>query len=303
MTATVAFEAAARHLSFTRAANELNVTQAAVSRQMRHLEDHFGRKLFNREVNGLSLTETGEAFYREIQEPLFKIANSANRVRRQPLENEVTVTSTIGFAELWLTPALIEFHRLHPDIRVRLLATDSDIRHMEFVVDAMLSIDYGNSAEQADAIPLCDEQVYPVCSPTYFEAAGRLMEPGDLLSASLISIAAEHWLNISDEPTTWQSWFESCGLVVDDVYSALSYSNDASAVQAALRGQGVTLGWHHLVRDYVESGQLLRLTDHVLISGRRFCLFKTRSRPGMALELFERWIQSKYPPLEPAPAS
>jgi len=295
LTATVVFEAAARHLSFTRAAAELNVTQAAVSRQMRHLEEHFGKKLFKREPSGLSLTAIGETFFRDVQQPLITIANSANRIRRQLRENEVAVTSTIGFAELWLTPRLIEFHKLHPDIRIRLLATDSDIKHIEFVVDAMFSIDYGSNVNRDNASLLCDELVYPVCSPDYLRDFGKLSNPEDLLRASLISIAAEHWMNISDAATTWKSWFESCGVSVDEVLSAFSYSNDANAVQAALRGQGVTLGWHHLVRDYVKSGQLVKLTDHVLASGRKFYLFKNHDQPSQGLELFERWILSMYP--------
>jgi len=294
LTATVIFEAAARHLSFTGAARELSVTQAAVSRQMRHLEDHFGKKLFNRAADGLSLTAAGELFYHDIEEPLIKIANSAGRMRKQVQNNEVVISCTIGFAELWLTPKLIEFHQQHPQVKVRLLATDSDIRHIEFVVDAMFSINYGGKASPGNAIPLCDELVYPVTSPEYLKRLKPVSHPADLLQASLISIAPEHWINISDEPTTWQSWFESCGVETDEIFSALSYSNDGSAVQAALRDQGITLGWHHLVRDYVAAGQLVKLTDQVLASGRKFCLFKNYSEPTQALELFERWIKSMY---------
>jgi LysR family glycine cleavage system transcriptional activator len=295
LTATVIFEAAARLLSFTRAAQELNITQAAVSRQMRHLEEHFGKLLFNRVANGLSLTTAGEVFYRDIEDPLIKIANSANRIRRQLHENEISVSSTIGFAELWLTPRLIEFHQQHPEIKVRLLATDSDIKHIEFVVDAMFSIDYGSNVNRSNKISLCDEIVYPVCSPDYLRDIKKLSEPENLIDASLISIAAEHWINISDKPTTWLSWFASCGVSVDEISSAFSYSNDASTVQAALRGQGVTLGWHHLVRDHIESGQLVKLTNHVLTSGRKFCLFKSNTQSTTALVLFERWILSRYP--------
>lgn len=294
LTATVIFEAAARHLSFTGAARELSLTQAAVSRQMRHLEDHFGKKLFNRAADGLSLTTAGELFYHDIEEPLKKIANSAGRIRRQTEDNEVVISCTIGFAELWLTPKLIEFHQLHPEVKVRLLATDSDIRHIEFVVDAMFSINYGSRIDPVNTIPLCDEWVYPVTSPDYLESLDSISHPADLLQGSLISIAPEHWINISDEATTWQSWFASCGVVVDEISSALSYSNDGSAVQAALRGQGITLGWHHLVRDFVETGQLVKLTDHVLSSGRKFCLFKNYSQSTPALELFDRWIKSTF---------
>jgi LysR family glycine cleavage system transcriptional activator len=294
LTATVIFEAAARHLSFTRAARELSITQAAVSRQMRHLEEHFGKKLFNREPNGLSLTAAGDAFYHDIEGPLIRIANSAARIRRQFQENEIVISSTIGYAELWLTPMLIEFHQQYPDVKVRLLATDSDIRHIEYVVDAMFSINYAAETIPGNAIPLCDELVYPVASPDYLQSFDSISSPEDLLQASLISIAPEHWINISDEPTTWQSWFESCGVATDEIFSILSYSNDGSAVQAAIRGQGVTLGWHHLVRDYVSSGQLVKLTDHVLASGRKFCLFKNYAQSTSALDLFESWIKSLY---------
>ena len=295
MTATVIFEAAARHLNFTTAAQELNVTQAAVSRQMRHLEDYFGKYLFIRESNGLSLTLAGEAFYHDIEDPLIRIANAAEKARRRLKENEVVFTSTLGYAEHWLTPKLAEFHRQNSAIKVRLLATDSDVSHIEFAVDGMFGINYGESVNTNNAILLCDELVYPVCSPDYLQGFKVVSKPENLLEASLISIAPEHWLNISDDPTTWQTWFKSCGVSVDEISSSQSFNNDAFAVQAALRGQGVTLGWHHLVCDYIEAGQLVKLTTHVYASGRRFYLFRNYIHPTPALDIFERWVSAMYP--------
>lgn len=294
LTATVTFEAAARHLSFTAAANELNVTQAAVSRQIRHLEQHFGKPLFERAAGGLRLTAAGETFFRDIDQPLTRLAGTAQKLRRQVQANEIVVTSTLGYAEHWLTPKLAGFHRLYPDIRVRLLATDSDISRIEYVVDGMFSIGYGDNVDTRNAIVLCEEQVYPVCSPGYLQGSKPINGPADLPGASLISITADHWVNIGDEPTTWQSWFESCGMRVDTVDSTLAFNNDAFAVQAALSGQGITLGWDHLVRDYINSGQLLRLTDHVYVSGRKFYLFKTYTHGTPALDNFENWVKSMY---------
>ena len=294
LTATVIFEAAARRLSFTVAARELNITQAAVSRQMRQLEDHFGKTLFIRAASGLKLTSAGEVFYHEIVDPLTRIANSADKVRRKTLENEIVVSSTLGYAEHWLTPRLGEFHRQHPDIKIRLLATDSDISHIEFVVDGMFSIDYGGNADSSNSILLCDELVYPVCSPDYLQQFKTVSKPEDLLDASLISIASEHWINIGDTPTTWHSWFNSCGITMEEISSEMSFNNDAFAVQAALRGQGVTLGWHHLVCDYIARGQLVKLTDHVYTSGRKFYLFKNYTNATPALDDFERWIKALY---------
>ena len=203
----LAFEAAARNLSFTKAAVELNLTQSAVSRQIQQLEEHLGLKLFQRRARALLLTENGQLFYRAAQDALQKLHDSARRLRGTTAANTVVVATTPGFASLWLIPHLAGFTRNHPHLDVRISATNEMIDDLERAgVD--LAVRYVPEGSTASGRLLFGETVFPVCSPEL--ASNRenpLVTPDDLHHHVLLYL--EHpraaWLD-------WELWFHALGL-------------------------------------------------------------------------------------------
>ena len=295
LTATVTFEAAARHLSFTLAAKEMHVTQAAVSRQIRLLEEHFGQKLFHRDNNNLQLTRAGELFFSDIKHPLAEIANAAQKIQYQANKDELIIACTIGFSDLWLTPKLADFRRIYPQVNVRVVATDSDIDHLNYIVDGMFSVSYGNNANLEQSFYICDELVYPVCSPDFLAGQPELQRPQDLLAQTLITVSNEHWDNIETAPINWDVWFKSCGIHELPQSYGLSFSNTANAVNAALLGHGIALSWHHLVADLVEQERLVQLTNHVLDQQRGFYFYCNKHQHSQdSMAKFSQWVLDSF---------
>jgi DNA-binding transcriptional LysR family regulator len=176
----LAFEAAARNLSFTKAAAELHLTQSAVSRQIQQLEDHLGSKLFERRARTLLLTENGQLFYRVTQDALEKLHDSARRLRGSTAPNTVVVATTPGFASLWLIPHLAGFTSGHPHVDVRISATNEMIDDLERAqVD--VAVRYVPEGSVTGGRLLFGETVFPVCSPALAaDASNPLATPDDL---------------------------------------------------------------------------------------------------------------------------
>lgn len=202
----LAFEAAARNLSFTKAGDELALSQSAVSRQIQTLEQHLGVRLFERRTRALLLTENGQLLYRAAQEVLQRLHDSARKLRQATEAKTVLVTTTPGFAALWLIPRLAGFTRAHAGVDVRLSAANELVNLERSGVD--LAVRYA----PADSVPagrqLFGETVFPVCSPALAaDRANPLAEPADL---------REHVLLYLDDPRAawleWDLWFHALGL-------------------------------------------------------------------------------------------
>src|SRR5437868_9037055 len=202
------FEAAARHLSFTKAGEELYLTQSAVSRQMKELEDQLGVALFQRRHRALALTEAGQQFYASAAQVLSTMRTATERLhahsgRRRPL----SVTTTHSFAALWLIPRLAGFTRTHPGVDVRITA---DTRVQDLERDGLdLAIRHGPaSLAGPDAVRLFGERVFPVCSPKLLKA-NPLRQPADLKKHTLLQYddpdARHPWLH-------WKTWLEVAGV-------------------------------------------------------------------------------------------
>lgn len=254
------FEAAARLGSFTEAAAALHLTQSAVSRQVQTLESQLGVPLFERRHRRIVLTEAGEAFYRAAREALRLLGDAAERIRQDAAIRAVTVTCTYGFASLWLVPRLMDFRDRHPDIEVRIAASnrmvDIDRERIEFAVRYCTA-----DLMPRGTVKLFDEEVFPVCSPELPRPGRPLASPADLVHHVLLHHAEDH-----DWPTgSWTVWLETQQLPSLRPAGSLRFNQYDQLIQAALEGQGVALGVGPLIRRHLLQGRLV-----ALFGGRRF---------------------------------
>ncbi len=248
----VVFEAAARHMSFTKAAGELGVSQAAVSRQIQALERHTRRTLFRRLHRALRLTPEGERLQAAVTMGLRHIAETAQALRRDTAGAQVTVSATIAFAALWLMPRIDRFYAAYPDLELRLIASDTPIDMRTENVD--IAVFYGDGRWPGlETLVLFDEEIFPVCSPDYLAARPDLSSVSDLLTLNLLQQEATEpiWLS-------WEAWFQRMGVVPAANLLGPRFNNYTIVIQAAQAGQGIALGWRRLVEQQLEAGSLVR---------------------------------------------
>ncbi|WP_240655829.1 LysR substrate-binding domain-containing protein [Paraburkholderia phosphatilytica] len=253
MTALVEFEAVARLGSFTLAANELGVTQAAVSRQVRFLEETLGVRLFHRLHRSISLTGEGEALYVVVAESMQKIAGTFDRLASGTEEQELVLAATAGFSHFRLLPRLATLKQSQPNLQLRLSTQmfTADLRHKEIDV----AVRFGNGQwSDGTATLLFDEEVFPVCSPRWLQAHGVPASVAELAQSALVESdsTSEGWMG-------WDAWFRAVGYRPPKLHYAFRSSLYTDAIEAARFGQGVALGWGRLVQDLLASGELVRL--------------------------------------------
>lgn len=251
--ALVVFEASARHLSFTRAAGELHLTQAAVSRQIRVLEQNLGVLLFSRERRRLALTPEGERLKRTVAMALGHIAETAVALRQARSEPRVNLHTTTAFGALWLMRRIGHFRAVYPDVRLRLVSSDEDIDLAAGNAD--LSISYGQGDWPGlDATKLLDDELFPVCSPDF---KSRL--PSDFSIEDLPEQPLLHQEAVEPTWMSWSTWFRYMGVASDErAPHATSFNNYLMILQAAQQGEGIALGWRRLVQPFLDAGQLVR---------------------------------------------
>ena len=248
------FEAAARLLSFTRAGEELHLTQSAVSRQIQELETQLGTPLFERRHRSLALTEAGRQFYATAAQVLATMRAATDRLRAQSGRRALAVTTTHSFAALWLIPRLAGFTRAHPAVDVRISA---DTRVQDLERDGLdVAIRHGPpSLAGPDAERLFGERVFPVCSPKLLQDRSRpLKVPADLSRHVLLSYddpeVRHPWLH-------WRTWLEVEGLAELKPAGRISFSGYEQIIAAAVAGHGVALGRTPLLKDALASGELV----------------------------------------------
>ena len=271
------FEAAARHLSFTKAAEELFVTQSAVSRQIQALEQRLGVALFVRRNRGLALTEAGEQMWRAVDSALRTLHQAVEQVSPGAIPRMVTVTSSMAFSSLWLIPRLSGFRRLHPDVDVRISANNQVLDLDRERID--LAIRYCPSrAAPAGSVRLFGEEILPVCSPALLKDRTRpLKSPQDLRHHVLLHYDEPHrptpWL-------TWNVWLENAG--VPDLVPAesLRFNHYDQTIGAALGGQGVALGRRPLVKKLLADGALVAPFPLGSVTDRAYFIVRTPATAG-----------------------
>jgi len=281
----VTFEAVARHGSMTRAADELLVTREAVSRQIHTLESHLGVSLFLRVHRAVELTAEGERFQATIETSLDAIARASDSLRETGASSRVTVMATIAITSFWLTPRLPGFRERHPDIEIRLRASDAPLDMRAGRID--LALRYGDGRWQGfDSMELFPTLTFPVCSPDYLAHHGPIEKPDDLLGHTLLNL---------DGPThageDWAWWFDGAYVQAQEPLHILGFDSYANIIQAALEGQGVALGFSRVIESMLTSGKLIRPTGPALSKGQAVHLV---TLPGLELSptanAFRRWL-------------
>ena len=281
----VVFEAAARLLNFTRAARELGVTQAAVSRQMHLLEEHLGIALFQRTPRALKLTPAGQRLQKAVTIGLEHIAHTAVELRRVGPRADLTISSSVTFASYWLMSRIAKFRAQNRDIELKLVASSPVSDLASHGID--LAVRYGSGRwPGVEAIHLMDNQVFPVCAPDYLAARPHLRDPADLLGEVLL-----HLVEYDRNWVTWEAWLKSFGVEDKPRQRGLSFDNYLVLIQAALDGQGVALGGGRLAEDFISRGTLVRPIGATLGSDRGFYLLCPLDVPlSKPAKLFRDWI-------------
>ena len=281
------FEAAARHLSFTKAGEELFITQSAVSRQIKELEDQLGVSLFHRRHRALQLTEAGQQFYAAAAQVLTTMRTATSRLRAQGGKRPLAVTTTASFAALWLIPRLAGFRRRHPDVDVRITA---DTRVQDLERDGLdLAIRHGSAALAGpDAVRLFGERVFPVCSPKLLKK-NPLREPADLKNHTLLQYddpeVRHPWLH-------WKTWLEIARIPDLRPAGTLSFSGYEQIIPAAVAGHGVALGRSPLVKDLLVSKELVAPFKSSADPARAYYAIVSKNAAGRPeVADFVEWLQ------------
>jgi LysR family glycine cleavage system transcriptional activator len=281
----VVFEAAARHRNFTRAAEELDVTQSAVSRQIQLLEDHLGTSLFQRRSRGLELTTEGERLHRAVAMGLEHIANVAADIRRHRVPGELTIATSVTFASYWLMARLAGFRAAHPEIELRLVASSPVYDLTAAGID--LAVRYGEGEwPGVEAERLFDDEIWPICAPGYLEKRDPKTSPQDLLGETLL-----HLNKFDRNWVTWDAFLANLGVVGEPQTRGLTYDNYLVLIQSALRGEGIALCGRKLAEDFIAQGELMRPIRQSLKSDRGFYLLRPKDQPqSHAAREFRNWI-------------
>jgi DNA-binding transcriptional LysR family regulator len=265
------FEASARNLSFTKAAEELHVTQSAISRQIRALEDHLGVPLFERRARAIALTEQGAMLYRAAADTLDRLQQVTDGLRADGGARHLTVTTTSGFASLWLIPRLRRFIQLHPDVDVRISATYKTVNLERSLVDVAVRYSRTDDPPEGGRL-LFGEELFPVCSPL-------LQSEGERPLRSLEDLRHHALLGISEAGgfLDWGTWLEAQGLYDLKPAASLRFDNYEQMIAAALAGQGVAMGISSLVGRLLDSGQLIAPFSKSVIGTRSYYVISSAS--------------------------
>ena len=281
-----AFEAAARHLSFSRAAQELNVQQPAISRQIANIESLLEVKLFVRTKPVLTLTSEGEALYAAVAEGPSAIRTAANDIRRSSRKSVITINAAIGFTSLYLLPRMAEFQDLFPQVNLEIVTRDQnpdyDVNQCDCVIIFGTGGIRGLQSQQVLA-----EELIPVCAP------GFLPDNAPLEKAALVNQPLLH-MSSSDHRDDWQLYFSGSGISVpepDSLKRILSYMVYVRAIQ---NGDGIGLGWGGVTDDLIASGTLVPASAERVRTNRGYhCCITRRGESNPATRTFMDWLASR----------
>lgn len=296
-----AFEAAARQLSFTKAAAELHVTQAAISHQVKTLEEHLGLPLFRRLNRRLVLTEAGKSYLPVLREAFDAIADGTRRLHQDEDSGPLHISVVPSFAAKWLLPRMSRFRDRHPDIDVMVSASNRTVDFSEGVFEMGIRSGAGNYPGLRTDMLLNDE-VFPVCSPKLLQGPYALRRPEDLRHHTLLHDEVSR----HDESPDWRSWLQAAGVQGVDWRRGPGFSDSSMVIEAAAAGQGVALGHRWLAAADLESGRLVMPFGPVIPS--KFAYYAV-SPPAQAerrrVRLFREWLleEAERTGADPVPLS
>ncbi len=280
-----AFEAAARHLSFTKAAEELFVTQAAISHQIKGLEESLGVQLFRRFNRRLMLTDAGQAYLPPLREAFDQIASATNLLCAAEATGSLKVSVLPSFAAKWLLPRLSRFRERHPDIDVLVSANNELADFSRDEVD--IAIRYGWGDYPGLVVEhFMDDVVFPVCSPKLLASGPPLKQPADLKHHTLL-----HDPTTSKESKDWDSWLKIAGVTGVDTSRGPGFTDASMVLQAAIEGQGVALGRSALMGNDLDAGRLVQpFGPSVPSQFRYFIVFPPSGAERPKVTAFRDWL-------------
>ncbi|PVZ41205.1 LysR substrate-binding domain-containing protein [Pseudomonas sp. CC120222-01a] len=270
MNALVAFEAVARYESFTLAAQELGVSQAATSKHVKFLEDVLGTRLFERLPRSIKLTTAGALLFGAMDGSMQRIASAFDKITDGLHELSISLASSPDFSNLRVLPRLPLIKALMPGLKLR-LTVNSDRE-----ADIWVRFGTGNW-EGGESIFLFDEEIFPVCSPAWRDEHGAPASLEDLARAALIDTDAtlEGWM-------TWHTWFRALGYAPSKLEFTLRSVLYGNTVQAALQGHGIALGWSRMLQSQLATGSLVRVSEHSIKLKDAYYLFLAAGRQRTA---------------------
>ena len=284
-----ALEAAARHLSYTRAAEELFVTQSAISHQIKHIEELWNVKLFERKGRRLVLTESGHALVPVVRDFMRRLTATIEEITDTE-ENPAALRITLlqSFAFKWLVPRLGHFNHEYPDVNVWISTSDELEDFDSKNADIGIRLGYGNWSNLFEEL-LLQEYVFPVCSPRFIDEYGLPGKPEDLLELPLLR------RNAVDILQRWRDWFKDAGVVVRKMPKGTQFPQTSLALQAAIDDQGVALARSAHVLDDIKAGRLVRLFPEVKsksnLSYFIVCIPGRETEPQIAA--FRTWLKKE----------
>jgi LysR family glycine cleavage system transcriptional activator len=278
------FEAAARHESFTRAAEELSVTQGAVSHQVKALEADLGIKLFNRERQRLVITEAGRDYLTVVRDALDRIALGTERLLQRQNAGVLTVSTSPDFAAKWLVHRLGHFAEAHPEIDLRVSAT---LHHVDFAREEVdLAVRHGDGNWPGlDTVRLSSEQLFAVCSPKLLTGRRRLSKPSDILKYPLIHM---------DSRADWTKWLQAAGLEDAAVIHGPVLNRASMVIDAAINGQGIALARTTLSAWDLINGRLVRPFSEALRLSKTYWIICPKATAALPkIQTFRDWLMAE----------
>lgn len=285
------FDIAAKHLSFTKAAVELNVTQGAISHRIRHLESLLGFKLFIRLTRNLELTDKGRRLSITINNAIESIGGEIYELMNEKGEITLTIGISPTFAQLWLLPRLPHFQQMHPEINIRLNMSSGSYRFNDEDMD--LAVYYG-CAIYPDVCQerLIDERLIPVCSIEYMESLNLKNKPENLNDAFFIH--ATETIDSMDYFLAWQLWCQKNNMPAPYDKKYYSFNNYHMALQAARNGMGIAMGRETLARPLINAGILCCPFDLTVSPGYGYDLiYKSKKLKNNEFNIFSEWLRKE----------
>jgi LysR family transcriptional regulator, glycine cleavage system transcriptional activator len=286
LSALRAFEAAARHLSFRVAAEELGLTQSAISHQVASLERHFGTSLFDRSGRRIALTAAGRLLFPRIRDGFDRFARGAELLRRSRMSDDLRVQVYVTVAVRWLIPRLHRFQAANPNVVVRVNTSVLDWDFDSEIADLGLVCTLEPERPGLDYDPLFEALLFPVCTPALAHAGLGLRQPVDLVNHAL--------LQVYTTALDWQLWLDAAGVPNLKGRAAPQFDSYLLAIEAALDGQGVALAPHFMVAQDLKLGRLARPFAIEVRQPARWYLACQSDRAGeRAIEAFRSWLKAE----------
>ena len=282
------FEAAARLESFSRAADELGMTQAAVSKQVAQLEGFLGTALFERRNRAVFLTDEGRRLGQVVGAALSEIAAEIAVVRGHGTPHELVLHCQLCEAFYWLTPRLAGFRERHPGVEVRLVSALAPLTEAKARFDVAIQTS-GRPAGTARLAFTAADEIFPVCAPTLVEAASLPLAATDLAAHRLLShrVVPQDWMD-------WPDWFEAVGVGLRARHPIARFDSFPLVIQAAVSGQGIALGWRRTVEAMLDEGRLIRACEETVERPTEISVYRATGRlPHPLADALLDWLRDE----------